>query len=61
MSAMTIGRPSGSSRRLTVESFGVWHRDGNDDGGCKAVWICATASGKKDQEACYGHEKGEKR
>ena len=45
----------------TDESFGVWRHDGNHDGRCKAIRICATESGKGDQEACYGNEKGGKR
>lgn len=54
----------------TVESFAVWRprievsdlqHDGNHEDKCKAIRICATESGKGDQEACYGNEKGGKR
>ena len=41
----------------------LWHHDVNHDGRCKAIRICATESGKGDQEACYekeGVEEGEK-
>ena len=32
--------------------------DGTHKDRCKAIWICATESGRGDQEACCANEKG---